>query len=167
MVRVAREGMGARASNVIFYLGESERRPPDFVFRKITRGLAAVKLGRAERLSLGDTTIVRDFCHARDLAAAAVKIALDGPANDYVCASGEAHAIQDVVTVAAETLGLDAERVVRTDECLRRTADIRSLVGDATRLRALGWRPSMGFRDLVRTLTEHDLAALHAEGTAP
>jgi GDPmannose 4,6-dehydratase len=161
-VRVARDALRAPMSNLI-YLGESERRAPTFVFRKITRGLAAVALGRVQHLSLGNTSIVRDFCHADDLTAAACLLALGATPGDYICASGEGHSIAEVAHAVCGVLGLDPDQVLRTDPSLYRSADAPSLVGDASRLRALGWKPAVGFSDLVERIARFDLAALRDE----
>ncbi len=166
-VRVGREGFGAPMSNLIFYLGESERRPPAFVFRKITRGLAAVSLGRAEHITLGTTSIVRDFCHAKDLAEAACLLALDAPPGDYVCASGEGHSIAQVAAAACAVLGLDPAQVIRSDHSLFRPSDAPSLVGNSKKLRALGWSPTVSFQELVARLVAFDLEALRAESPNP
>ena len=163
MVRVGRNGYGAPMSNLIFYLGESERRPPTFVFRKITRGLAAIALGRTDHITLGDTSIVRDFSHARDLADAAVRVALGATPGDYICASGEGHAIIDIVEQACELLRLDPERVVRSDPAMVRAAEIPSLIGNSARLRSLGWQPSVAFAELVKVLVEFDLNSICEE----
>jgi GDPmannose 4,6-dehydratase len=160
--RLAREGFGAPASNLIFYLGESPRRAPTFVFHKITRTVAAIALGQAQELVLGNTSVVRDFSHARDLAAAAMLLALGATPGDYVCASGEGHSVLDVATTACAIAGVDAG-VVRTDPSLLRPNEVRSLVGDSRRLRSLGWRPSVGFEPLVREILEYDLAALRSK----
>ncbi len=164
-VKLGREAYGAPMSNAILFLGESERRAPHFVFRKITRGLAAVSLGRTDHLALGDTSVVRDFSHASDLASAIVRLALDAPAAEYVCASGVGHSIADIATTACELLGLDPAVVLRTDPALLRPADIPSLVGDNSRLRSLGWAPGVGFRQLVKTILDHDLGQLRADAT--
>jgi GDPmannose 4,6-dehydratase len=156
-VQVARGGLGVRASNVVFYLGESPRRAPSFVFRKITKTIAAISEGREEHLVLGNTAVIRDFCHARDLARAAVMLALGSEAGDYVCASGQGHSILDVAHVACELAGVDPEKTLRFDAALIRPNDIASLVGDAAKLRARGWAPTVGFRDLVKEVYEHDL----------
>jgi GDPmannose 4,6-dehydratase len=166
-VRVGREGYGAPMSNLVFYLGESERRPPTFVFRKITRGLAAVSLGRAEHITLGNTAIVRDFCHAKDLAEAACLFALGAPPGDYVCASGEGHSIAQVATTACEILGLDPSHVIRSDDSLFRPSDAPSLVGNSKKLRSLGWSPTVSFQELVARLVAFDLEALRAESPNP
>jgi GDPmannose 4,6-dehydratase len=156
-MQVARGGLGVPASNLIFYLGESPRRAPSFVFRKITMSLAAISRKEREHLVLGNTTVIRDFCHAKDLARAAVMLALGGEAGDYVCASGEPHSILDVAHVACELAGVDPRKTIRFDPALIRPNDIASLVGNASRLRARGWAPSVGFRDLVKEVYDHDL----------
>jgi GDPmannose 4,6-dehydratase len=165
-VKVAREGLGVRATNLVFYLGESPRRAPHFVFRKITRTVAAIACGDARELVLGTTSVIRDFCHARDLANAVRMAALAVPPGDYVCATGEGHSILDVAALACKLGGVDP-KVIRSDPALVRANDVRSLVGDSTRLRALGWRPEVGFEALVREVLEHDLAAHRraAQGT--
>jgi len=157
-VQVARLGMGARASNLIFYLGESPRRSSNFVFRKITKTLAAIVHGDAEHLTLGNTRVVRDFCHARDLARAATMLALGHIPGDYVCASSEGHSVLEVAQIACALAGVEADRTLRFDPQLVRPNDIRSLIGDAAKLRTLGWRPSIDFRGLVDEVLKHDLA---------
>jgi GDPmannose 4,6-dehydratase len=164
-VQLGREALRAPMTNLILYLAESERRAPHFVFRKITRGLAAVSLGKAKTLGLGDTSVVRDFSHASDIAAAIVQVALGDMCGDYICASGEAHSIRDVATTACDILGLDPARVLSTDPAFLRPADIPSLVGDSSRLRALGWAPKIGFKKLVERVLEHDIAQLRLEST--
>jgi len=157
-VQLTRDSMGARATNLIFFLGESPRRPPHFVFRKITRGLARVKLGRDEVLSLGNTSVIRDFCFADDYARAAEMAATGAlPPGDYVCASGEAHSVSDIATTACAIFGLDPATVLKTDPSLFRTADIPRLVGDASKICAHGWAPSKTFEQLVRHIAEYDL----------
>ncbi len=164
-VQLTRETMSARATNLIFFLGESIRRPPHFVFRKITRGLARVKLGRDEAVSLGNTSAIRDFCFADDYARAAEMFVLGAKPGDYVLGSGEAHTVQDIATTCCEVFGLDPAKVLRTDPSLFRTADIPRLVGDASRARALGWSPTLDFKQLVRTVAELDLEAVRREET--
>ncbi len=162
-VRLVRDEMGARATNLVFFLGESARRPPHFVFRKITRGLARVKLGREDHIALGNTTPVRDFCFAGDFARAAEMFALGATPGDYVVATGEGHTVAEIATTCCELFGLDPAKVLRTDPKLVRRADIAHLVGNSAKLRALGWAPTMTFRELVRSIAEHDLAAARAE----
>jgi GDPmannose 4,6-dehydratase len=159
VVRFTRDHMAASATNLVFFLGESERRSTVFVFRKITTSLALVKRGRLDHVTLGNVAAVRDFCHASDYARAAAMFALGATPGDYICASGVAHAISDIATECCEVLGLDKSHVVLIDPTLFRRTDIPRLVGNSAKLRALGWKPSMAFEQLVRSVTEHDLAA--------
>jgi GDPmannose 4,6-dehydratase len=160
-VRVARSGLDVPAHNLIFYLGESPRRAPHFVFRKITRTVAAIASGDARELVLGSTSVVRDFCHAEDLARAILFVAERAPPADYVCATGVGHTILEVAELACRLAGIDPG-VIRSDPGLVRAHDVRSLVGDSGRLRALGWRPEVSFEQLVGEVLEHDIAAHRA-----
>jgi GDPmannose 4,6-dehydratase len=176
-VQVARSGMGIPATNLIFYLGESPRRAPRFVFRKITMTLAAMAhakqnagatakppSGVPRHLELGNTAVIRDFCHAKDLARAAVMLSLGGEPGDYICASGDGHSILDVACVACDLAGLDPDVTIRSDPALIRPNDIASLVGDASKLRALGWAPTVGFRELVTEIYEYDVKNMDHQG---
>lgn len=163
-VAVARQGLGLPASNLICYVGESERRAAHFAFRKITSGLVRVSLGLQSTLRLGNTAAVRDFCHARDLASAAIMLALDAEPGDYVCASGVPHTVADVARVACDYLRLEQSQVVESDPTLFRPTDIPSLVGDSSKLRRLGWAPSMTFEQLVKTVVDFDLTLARTQG---
>ncbi len=163
-IRFGRREYKGPMSNLIFYLGESLRRGPDFVMRKITRSVAAIAAGHQTHLSLGNTSAVRDFCHAKDLAAAAKLLALGATPGDYVCASGEGHAIKDIVDTACRIAGLNPAECVRTDPSLFRPNDIPSLVGDGAKLRALGWVPTVSFEALVAELLDHEMRAANVDG---
>jgi GDPmannose 4,6-dehydratase len=165
VVKLTREQLLAKATNLIFFPGESIRRPERFVVRKITSGLARVKLGLATHLTLGDTSVIRDFSHAADLARAAEMFALGATPGDYVVASGEGHSIADVARTCCELLELDPAAVLRTDPALIRRADIPRLVGDSAKLRALGWSPSVTFRELVSQILDHDLTHVRRQET--
>ena len=165
-VQAAREGRGATTTNVILFNAESERRPAEFVVSKIVRGLAAVKLGHEQALHLGNTAAVRDFGHAADAARALWIAATRAPASDYVCATGEGHSVLELATLACVHLGLDPARVLRTEPSLLRPHDAPRLVGDASRLRALGWAPRWRFDALVRSLVDHHLRALSTDGAS-
>jgi GDPmannose 4,6-dehydratase len=167
LVRITRESQGLIASNVIFYLGESERRPPHFVFRKITRGLAKVALGMEQKLVLGNIDVVRDFSHARDLARAAIHVALSATPSDYCAASGEGHSLREIVAEASRILGIDHEKVIEIDRSLFRPTDIASLIGDARKLASTGFSTEVGFTDLVGRLVAFDLAELRKEKKQP
>ncbi|MCU0693711.1 MAG: GDP-mannose 4,6-dehydratase, partial [Polyangiaceae bacterium] len=102
----------------------------------------------AEHLSLGNTAVIRDLCRTDDLAAGACLLALGSPADDYVCATGHGHSITDVAHTAPARCSAST-RVLRTDPSLFRSADCPSLVGNATKLCALGWHPRIDFTDLL------------------
>jgi len=160
-VKLAREGLGVPAHNLIFYLGESPRRAQHFVFRKITRTVAAIACGDATELVLGNTAVIRDFCHARDLANAVRVAVLGAPPGDYICATGQGHSVLDLATTACRLAGVDPS-VVRSDPSLVRAHDVTSLIGNSARFRELGWRPEVTFEALVREVLDHDLAAHRA-----
>jgi GDPmannose 4,6-dehydratase len=164
----ARDGLGAPMSNLVYFMAASPRSSPNLVLRKITRGVAAVVAGRATKLRLGTMHVVRDICHARDFATAAILLAVghgNGPpaAGDYACASGTGRSIRQMAEIACALSQLDAVDVLEEDTSYARPNDIQSLVGDASKLRALGWEPRTPFVELVRECLAHDLAALRAE----
>ncbi|MDP9149563.1 MAG: GDP-mannose 4,6-dehydratase [Myxococcota bacterium] len=161
-VRLVRQTHGAPASNLILYMTESPRRRPTFVMRRITRSVAAIVCGDAEEIVLGNTEAVRDFVHARDVAAAAKLLAKGAPAGDYVCASGKGHSIHQLAEAVCRVAGLDPKGRIRSDAALYRPNDIPSLVGDPRALRARGWEPRSSFEELLAEVFEHDLRAYRA-----
>jgi GDPmannose 4,6-dehydratase len=155
-VRFARDTMGAPESNLILYLAESPRRRETFVVRKVARTVAEIAHGETDLIALGNVDSVRDFSHARDVAAAAKLLALGGTPGDYICGSGVGRSIRDVVDAACRLAGVDPKDRIRVDPAFLRPNDIPSLVGDPRALRALGWEPKTSFDDLLRELFEHD-----------
>jgi GDPmannose 4,6-dehydratase len=152
---------GLFAVSAILYNHESPRRPETFVARKISRGVAEIATGRRSELVLGNTAVTRDWGYAPDFVTAMCRVLRTEVPADFVVATGEAHSVEDFVRAAFAVIGIDDhERYVRTDAALRRPADPRALVGDATRLRTLGWAPSLDFRALVTLLVEADLERL-------
>jgi GDPmannose 4,6-dehydratase len=169
-VRLVRQANGCQASNLILYPAESPRRRSSFVIRKITRSVAEIVCGDAQQIVLGNADAVRDFTHARDVAAAAKLLALGATAGDYVCSSGVGHSIREVCETTCRLAGLDPTGRMATDPALLRPNDIPSLVGDNSALRALGWAPRTSFTSLLQELLDHDLAAYRAarlSGLAP
>ncbi|WP_252274588.1 GDP-mannose 4,6-dehydratase [Nocardioides sp. LMS-CY] len=165
MVQVYRH-RGLYATAAILYNHESPRRPPTFVARKITAAVAAIARGRADHLSLGNMDVLRDWGYAPDYVAAMIRI-LDAPSpRDYVVATGNAHSVRDFVREAFAVVGIDDwESYVSVDPGLYRPADPRALVGDSTRLRELGWEPTVSFSELVRTMVQADLDELDRAAT--
>jgi GDPmannose 4,6-dehydratase len=166
LVGAMREGHGLHASSGITYNHESERRPQQFVSRRITRGAAAIALGRERELTLGDLGAVRDWSFAGDIVRGAWLMLQQDQGDDYVLASGVAHTVRDFANAAFECVGLDAERYVRVDDTLVRPAERTPNVGDAGKARErLGWVPELSFEQLVERMVRADLRAL--EGRDP
>ncbi|HEY5223784.1 MAG TPA: GDP-mannose 4,6-dehydratase [Microbacteriaceae bacterium] len=155
---------GMHASSAILYNHESPTRPQSFVARKISHEVARIALGQSDRLVLGNIDVERDWGYAPDYVDALLRIARADRANDYIVATGEAHSVRDFVDVAFRSVGIDDwDRYVVIDPALYRPADPKRLVGDSTRLRALGWSPTVRFDQLVHLMVESDLAQLRAE----
>jgi len=159
MVQVYRR-RGMFASAAILYNHESPRRPPSFVARKISRSVAAIARGAEQKLVLGNIDVHRDWGYAPDHVEALQRILeVDAP-DDYVVATGESRTVRDFVEQAFAVVGIeDWSSYVSIDPALYRPADPRALVGDASRMRSLGWKPSVGFSELVRIMVDADLAA--------
>jgi GDPmannose 4,6-dehydratase len=163
-----RRRYGLHASSAILFNHESERRPEQFLTRKVSRGAAAVSLGLEQELRLGDLTAKRDWGYAPDYVRAMwLMLQADEP-DDYVVATGEAHTVEEFVAAAFERVGLDWREHVRHDESLSRgSADSPELVGDPTRIRErLGWEPEVRFGELVTRLVDADVEDLRAQAAA-
>jgi GDPmannose 4,6-dehydratase len=152
---------GLFACSAILYNHESERRPEAFVTRKITRAAAAIKLGLADELTLGDTSAVRDWSFAGDVMRGCRLMLAHGAPGDYVLASGVGHTVADLVNVAFGHVGLDPADHIRTDPDLVRPPEATPPVGDPSRARVeLGWQPTLTFEQLVARMVDADLAEL-------
>lgn len=155
------------ACSAILYNHESERRPRNFVTRKIARAAAAIKLGLASDVTLGDTSAIRDWSFAGDIMRGC-RLMLAQPApRDYVLASGVGHTVADLLDVAFTHVGLNSADHVRIDPQLVRAAEQIPPVGDPSRARAeLGWEPTLTFEELVGRMVDSDLADLAKTGAA-
>jgi GDPmannose 4,6-dehydratase len=156
---------GLHASSAILFNHESVRRPGHFLSRKVSRGAAAISLGQAQELRLGDLSAQRDWGFAGDYVRAMWLILQADEPDDYVVATGEGHTVEDFVAAAFDHVGLDWRDHVRHDETFARGAsDSPQLVGDSTKIRErLGWEPEVGFDALVRTMVDADRADLKAQ----
>ena len=169
-VRNYRERYGMHAVNAIFYTNESPRRSPEFLFRKVTRGVAEIAAGMRKELLLGDLEARRDWGYAPDYADAAVRILRHGEPLDFVVATGRASSVGELCAIAFARAGLDWRAHVRVDPQLVRPPEAVQLVGDASRARAvLGWSPSLSLEQLVDLMLDEDLRQLglparHARG---
>jgi GDPmannose 4,6-dehydratase len=168
IVRSYRRRYGLYACSGILYNHESPRRPLDFVTRKIAHAAAAISLGLAGELWLGDLDARRDWGYAGDYVRAMALMLRQDEADDFVIASGVAHSVQELVELAFGHVGLDWREYVHIDESLRRgAAELHDLVGDSSKARSrLGWAPTVDFEGLVRLLVEADLARLRGQAVA-
>jgi GDPmannose 4,6-dehydratase len=154
-----REGYGLHVSNGILFNHESERRGENFVTRKITMGVAAIKHGRARELRLGNLDAKRDWGYAKDYVEAMWLMLQQAKPDDYVVATGETHSVRDFLEEAFGFVGLDWKDFVKVDPKYYRPAEVDVLLGDPTKaLTVLGWSRRVSFRDLVRLMVEADLA---------
>ncbi|MEA2438117.1 MAG: GDPmannose 4,6-dehydratase [Thermoleophilaceae bacterium] len=161
MVSTYREHYGMHASSGILYNHESPRRPPEFVTRKVTRTAAAIKLGLADELRLGDLEATRDWSYAGDVAEAMWLMLQQERGDDYVVCSGASRTVRELVDTAFGLLDLDADSFVVVDPQFIRPPDPVPLVGDPSKAqRQLGWKPQTSFEELVQLMVENDLALL-------
>lgn len=170
-----REAYGMYACNGILFNHESPNRGETFVTRKITRGLARIKVGLQDRLYLGNLNALRDWGHARDYVEMQWLMLQQEAPEDFVIATGEQHSVRDFVTIAATGLGMklhwtgsdgdeqgvdeSGKVIVAVDPRYFRPAEVDTLLGDATLARErLGWTPRIGFEELVQEMVQADLS---------
>jgi GDPmannose 4,6-dehydratase len=153
-----REGYGMHVSNGILFNHESPRRGENFVTRKITLGVAAIKKGKAKELRLGNLDAQRDWGFARDFVEAMWLMLQQEEPGDYVVATGETHSVKEFCEEAFGCVGLDWKDFVKVDPKYFRPAEVDLLLGDPSRAKAkLGWQPKVTFKELVRLMVEADL----------
>lgn len=163
LVGAMRDHDGLHASSGIVYNHESERRSESFVTRRITRAVAAIALGLQDELTLGSLDAVRDWSFAGDVMHGAWLMLQQDRAEDYVLASGVGHTVADFARTAFACAGLSADGHVRVDPSLVRNAESTPSVGDPSKAqRQLGWRPRVGFEQLVARMVEADMRSLQA-----
>jgi len=175
-----REAYGMHASNGILFNHESPIRGETFVTRKVTRAVAAIKMGRQDKLYIGNLDAQRDWGHARDYVEGMWMIVQQPKPDDYVLATGEGHSVRELVEEAfsvigrriqwrgrgAEEVGVDAatgQVLVEIDPRYFRPTEVDTLIGDASKAHArLGWKHRVSFKQLVAEMVQSDLQ-LHAE----
>jgi GDPmannose 4,6-dehydratase len=156
-----RESFGLHASSGILFNHESPRRGGAFVTRRISQGVAAIKLGKADELVLGNLDVKRDWGYAKEYVEAMWLMLQQDEPDDYVMGSGTSHSVRDMVDAAFACVGLEAEDHVKIDPALVRPADIDELVADPTKAKEkLGWRAQTSFEEVVEMLVKADLEAL-------
>jgi len=156
-----RESYGIHANSGILFNHESPRRGKEFVTRKITDGVARIKLGLADRLALGNLDAKRDWGFAGDYVRAMWLMLQRKEPGDFVIATGQTHSVEDFVRLAFSHVSLDYMKYVVTDPRFVRPAEVDLLLGDASHARdALGWQPSVSFEQLVAMMVDADMKRL-------
>jgi GDPmannose 4,6-dehydratase len=163
-----RESYDLFACSGILFNHESPRRGLEFVTRKVTHGVARIKLGLANKLRLGNLEARRDWGYAGDYVRAMWLMLQQDAPDDYVVGTGRTHSVRELCQAAFGRVGLNWEDYVIVDPQLVRPAEVDLLVGDATKARrVLGWEPTVSFEALIAMMVEADLDALRAEALFP
>jgi GDPmannose 4,6-dehydratase len=158
-----RESFGLFAVSGILFNHESPRRGLEFSTRKISDGVARIKLGLAEELRLGNLEAKRDWGFAGDYVEAMWQMLQQDEPDDYVIATGKEHSVREFVEIAFEHAGLEWEEYVTTDPAFLRPAEVDHLVGDSTKARdRFGWAPRTGFRELATMMVDADVERMRA-----
>jgi GDPmannose 4,6-dehydratase len=156
-----RESYDLHATSGILFNHESPRRGLEFVTRKITWHAAAIKLGVANELRLGNLDAERDWGYAKDYVEAMWLMLQRDQPQDYVIATGLAHSVRDCVEVAFDHAGLELDDRVVIDPSLTRPAEVDHLIGDASKAeRELAWEPRTDFERLIRLMVDSDYELL-------
>jgi GDPmannose 4,6-dehydratase len=158
-----RESYNLFAVSGMLFNHESPRRGLEFVTRKVSDGVARIKLGLADRLPIGNLDAQRDWGFAGDYVRAMWMMLQRASPEDYVIATGVSHSVRDLVQTAFSHVGLDWEKYVQIDQALLRPAEVEHLLGDPSKARAdLGWKPTVDFKQLVEMMVDADLRMLGA-----
>ncbi|HTJ77055.1 MAG TPA: GDP-mannose 4,6-dehydratase [Acidimicrobiales bacterium] len=156
-----RESYDLFACSGICFNHESPRRGLEFVTRKVSNGVARIKLGLQDKLVLGNLESARDWGYAGDFCEAMWLMLQQDRPDDYVIATGQSHTIRELLSLAFAAAGIDEwEHLVESDPRFTRPAEVDILTGDASKARDnLNWKPKVDFPELVRMMVEHDLSA--------
>jgi GDPmannose 4,6-dehydratase len=156
-----RESYDLFAVSGILFNHESPRRGLEFVTRKVTDGVARIKLGLAKTLSIGNLDACRDWGFAGDYVRAMWLMLQQDKPDDYVIATGVAHSVKELIQIAFERAGLEWQKHVHQDPALLRPAEVDHLLGDAGKARSqLGWSPTVDFKQLVEMMVDADIERL-------
>ncbi|HSQ55447.1 MAG TPA: GDP-mannose 4,6-dehydratase [Gemmata sp.] len=159
-----RESYNMYCCSGILFNHESPRRGREFVTRKVTDGVARIKLGQAKTLKLGNLDAQRDWGFAGDYVKAMWLMLQQDKPDDYVVATGETHTVKRLVELAFGAAGLDWNKYVEIDPSLVRPAEVDLLIGDPSKAKAkLGWKPEVSFEKLVEMMVKTDLARLQGQ----
>jgi GDPmannose 4,6-dehydratase len=153
-----RESYDLFAVSGILFNHESPRRGLEFVTRKVSDGVARIKLGLADSLALGNLDAHRDWGFAGDYVRAMWLMLQQPTADDYVIATGVSHSVRELVEIAFGRVGLDWEKYVRTDPKFLRPAEVDHLIGNPAKAKkVLGWEPKVNFKQLVEMMVDADV----------
>jgi GDPmannose 4,6-dehydratase len=156
-----RESYGMHTVSGILFNHESPRRGREFVTRKVTYGVARIKLGLERELFMGNLDASRDWGFAGDYVRAMWMMLQQATPEDYVIATGQSHTVRELVETAFEAAGLRWQDHVRTDPSLIRPAEVDHLVGNASKARTkLGWSAEVGYEELIEMMVREDLRRL-------
>ena len=160
-----RESYGLYACSGILFNHEGPWRGLEFVTRKISNGVARIKLGLQDHIALGNLDAQRDWGYAGDYVKAMWMMMQEDEADDYVVATGVTHSVREFLDLAFAEVGIsDWSKYVLLDPAMLRPAEVDVLIGDATKVREkLGWKPEVDFPGLVRMMVRHDLAVESAK----
>ena len=162
-----RESYNLFAVSGMLFNHESPRRGLEFVTRKVSDGVARIKLGLADTLLVGNLDAQRDWGFAGDYVRMMWLMLQQDRADDYVIATGVSHSVRELVEIAFARAGLDWQKYVRIDPALLRPAEVDHLLGDASKARAeLGWMPTVAFKELVEMMVDADLKLLSSSSPA-
>lgn len=154
-----RESFGMHASSGILFNHESPLRGIEFVTRKVTDGVARIKLGLAAELPMGNLEATRDWGHAKDYVRAMWLMLQQETADDYVVATGRTISVREMCRIAFDCVGLDYRDFVRVDDRFMRPAEVDVLLGDPSKAKAkLGWEPTISLEEMIVEMVEADLA---------
>ena len=158
-----RESFSMHASSGILFNHESPLRGIEFVTRRISHGVARIKLGLAQELTLGNIAAVRDWGHSRDYVRAMWLMLQQDTADDYVVATGRSATVAEFAALAFQAAGLHAANHLRTDPALMRPAEVEYLLGDPAKAATkLGWQAEVTLEQLASEMVEADIARLKA-----
>jgi GDPmannose 4,6-dehydratase len=159
-----RESYGMHASSGILFNHESPRRGLEFVTRKVTNAVARISLGLQDEIVMGNLDAKRDWGFAGDYVEAMWRMLQQDTADDYVVATGETHSIHELLDIAFKRVGIDDwSGYVKQDPRFMRPAEVDLLIGDPSKANdVLGWKPKVGFTELVEMMVDSDLAEQRA-----
>ena len=163
-----RESYDLFAVSGMLFNHESPRRGLEFVTRKVSDGVARIKLGLADTLSIGNLDARRDWGFAGDYVRAMWLMLQQDRADDFVIATGVSHSVRELIEVAFGHVELDWQKYVRVDPAMLRPAEVDHLLGDPAKAhKDLGWSPKVDFKGLVEMMVDADLERLSSVGVAP